>query len=306
MEKISAILIGVLLCISLAAQPRQAVVSLSANYIRTAPDYEAPLDAQALMGAVVEITGEQDYWRQIHVSEPDCTGWVTDLGLVELSAEELDSYRQAAKYICTAELTHIYRTASLKSDILGELIGGDVVCIHEYPDGRPVMSGMFAGVVLPSGEKGFVPRRDLEDLEKWSRHPQADISAITATALRFVGVPYMWGGNSPKGFDCSGLVWYCFHMNGVELPRNSSKQAACGEAVSLDALQEGDLVFFGKEIPEADRVEGGPAFRVNHVAVYLGGGKIIQASQLVRINSLVPGTLDFYDRKPLFARRITI
>lgn len=93
-------------------------------------------------------------------------------------------------------------------------------------------------------------------------------------ARRFVGItPYVWGGTTPAGFDCSGLVQYCYRELGVYLPRTSRQQYRVGAYIPpdrLDLLQPGDLVFFGRE---------GDPNRVHHVGMYIGGGQMIHAPQ---------------------------
>lgn len=81
------------------------------------------------------------------------------------------------------------------------------------------------------------------------------------------GVPYVWGGVSPSGFDCSGFVHYTFLKNGITLPRMSEDQYKVGTWVSKSQLRQGDLVFFTTYKP-------GPS----HVGIYLGGGKFVHAS----------------------------
>ena len=113
--------------------------------------------------------------------------------------------------------------------------------------------------------------------------------AIIAQAEKLLGVPYLWGGMSAKGVDCSGLVRISHIMNGILLPRNASQQVKCGERVELDNLQRGDLVFFGT--PATDE----KPMRITHVGIYLGENKIIHSSHRVRINSLIPGDDDYYE-----------
>ena len=88
---------------------------------------------------------------------------------------------------------------------------------------------------------------------------------LVATAKRFLGVPYVYGGESPSGFDCSGLVQYVARLNGIGLPRTSYSQFQVGTPVAESALQPGDLVFFD--------TGGG----VSHVGIYVGGGSFISA-----------------------------
>ncbi|ADK13240.1 MULTISPECIES: NlpC/P60 family protein [Clostridium] len=103
----------------------------------------------------------------------------------------------------------------------------------------------------------------------------ASSDAVVAYASNFLGVPYVWGGTSPSGFDCSGLVQYVYAHFGIDLPRTSQEQQTVGTAVSRDELQPGDLVFFGS-----------PAY---HVGIYVGGGQFINAPKtgdVVKIASL--------------------
>lgn len=101
--------------------------------------------------------------------------------------------------------------------------------------------------------------------------------ALVATAKKYLGVPYVWGGTSPKGFDCSGLMQYVCRQNGISLPRVAASQRNVGKYVSRANLQPGDLVFFGK---------GG---RITHVGMYVGNGNMIHAPQtgdVVKIASI--------------------
>jgi cell wall-associated NlpC family hydrolase len=154
-------------------------------------------------------------------------------------------------------------------------------------------------VVLPSGRTGWVCRKALRPLDDRidirmgdkaeGKVSQEKMEDIIASAMKLVGVPYMWGGMSSKGVDCSGLVRIACIMNDVLLPRNASQQIKCGVPVELTDLQRGDLVFFGKPATEDKPM------RVTHVGIYLGDNHIIHSSHLVRINSLDPEAPDYYE-----------
>ncbi|TMK28895.1 MAG: NlpC/P60 family protein [Actinobacteria bacterium] len=92
--------------------------------------------------------------------------------------------------------------------------------------------------------------------------------------MRYLGVPYVWGGSTPSGFDCSGFVMYVFAQIGVSLPHSSYVQYGMGVPVSMSQLQPGDLVFFAG---------------ASHVGIYIGGGQFIHAphtGDVVKISSL--------------------
>ena len=93
------------------------------------------------------------------------------------------------------------------------------------------------------------------------------VRRVIQTALRYQGVPYVFGGTTPYGFDCSGFVRYVFAGNGLQLPRMADEQYGYGTPVSYSRLQPGDLVFFNTY-----------ASGVSHVAIYLGDGRFISAT----------------------------
>lgn len=108
----------------------------------------------------------------------------------------------------------------------------------------------------------------------------ASADDIIAMAKGYIGVPYVWGGATPKGFDCSGLVQYVYGKHGIELPRVTYDQINVGASVQPNKLRPGDLVFF-----DTDRKRGGP----DHVGIYIGGGKFIHTprpGESVKISSM--------------------
>ena len=216
-----------------------------------------------------------------------------------------------------------------------------------------VTKGKWVQVMLPSGAKGWVLKSQVrmlgervdirigdqkngltEDKQEIQTGGQQEgvigakkMEDIIASAHQLLGVPYLWGGMSSKGVDCSGLVRISAIMNDVLLPRNASQQIFCGAPVEMQCdpafwdedsriikdkndraekgefkmdfieemnervknLRRGDLVFFGTPAT-AEKPR-----RVTHVGIYLGGNRIIHSSHKVRINSLIPGDADYYE-----------
>jgi peptidoglycan DL-endopeptidase CwlO len=108
----------------------------------------------------------------------------------------------------------------------------------------------------------------------------AQMSTALTAALSRVGTPYVWGGTGPDGFDCSGLVGWSFAAAGIGLPRTAAEQALAGPSVPLNALQPGDLLFWAFDPTD-------PSF-IDHVAIYLGKGMMIQAPDTGSVVQVVP------------------
>lgn len=318
---LSAICVMVIAFTGYGQTKRMAVTALSENMMRLNPDYESPLETQALMGTIVEIIGEESYWRQVVTPEP-YTAWCTNLGLVEMTAEQINEYKAAPKYICTTQHSGVYETPSLKSRRLSDLSMGNLLRIV-YTEGKkvkPSVKKKWAEVMLPDGRKGWTPATDIKPFAEWAGKQKLTAENIVNTAMQFEGTPYLWGGASSKGLDCSGLVRLTFMMNGHLLPRNASQQVnhgreiimECDHSITPDSdklyqemlkrtknLQPGDLVFFGT--PETFWSKE----KITHVGIYIGNGRIIHASHKVRVNSLIPGQKDYYENshRLLKARR---
>ena len=125
-------------------------------------------------------------------------------------------------------------------------------------------------------------------------------SRVLPTAERYLGVPYRWGGTSPRtGFDCSGFVQYVFAKHGTRLPRTSREMASSGQRVlpKWSALKPGDLVLFAE-----------PGERISHVAIYAGSRRIIHASssgRRVRYDALDTKRGRWFTRRIVAARRVS-
>lgn len=291
MKRFLTTALAILLVLQVFAQQRWAVVEFSSNMMREEVGYDAELGNQALMGTVVKVLGHEDDWTLIESPEP-YQAWVVNRGLVEMTEEEKNAYIAEPKLICTVEYTHVMSQTKADSDRICDLVMGDLV----RSTGRAVLG--WTEVILPSGQKGWVRSGYLEDFGKWASSRELTGENVIKMAKKFLGVPYMWGGTSIKHVDCSGLSSCTYRMLGVLLPRNASQQVKVGTEVPMDKLEKGDLLFFGRAASE------GKPEKISHVAIYLGDGKIIHSSYIVRINSIVPEADDYCGRQPLHARRI--
>ena len=323
MMRLPLILLLILSLSTSAQTKRMAVTALSENMMRAEPDYESALETQSLMGTVVEIIGEEGYWRQVVTPEP-YTAWCTNLGLVEMTAEQINEYKAAPKYICTAFHSAVYAEPSRRAQRISDLSMGNllrVVFIQTKKGDRISEVKGWKEVRLPDGRTGWTPAADVKEFDKWAENPKPSEKDIINTAKQFQGTPYLWGGASSKGLDCSGLVRLSWFMNGYLLPRNASLQVHLGREIIVEAdhgigkdseqfhdemqkrilnLKPGDLVFFGN--PETRWKKE----VITHVGIYIGDGEIIHASHMIRINSLIPGSRNYYENshRLLKARRL--
>lgn len=119
-------------------------------------------------------------------------------------------------------------------------------------------------------------------------------AAAAKEARRYLGVPYRLGGIDPRGFDCSGLVYYVYHRLGLELPRSAAQQATVGRKIRRSNLRAGDLVFFAT----------GSGREVTHVGIYLGGRRFIHAPGQGKTVIISKLDSEYYSRTYHSARRV--
>jgi hypothetical protein len=163
----------------------------------------------------------------------------------------------------------LYARPSLDSQVVGAVSYYAHVEVLDFAD------EMYL-VRTPDGTSGWVPEKNVkiegENPFKERVPPPAGIrNDVIASARKYLGVPYVWGGTSPDGFDCSGLVQTVFSENGIQLPRGSGDQYRDGKKVSDKKMRPGDLVFF-------HTYTSGPS----HVGIYVGEGKFLHAESSPR------------------------
>lgn len=234
--------------------------------IRKSPDHASELLTQMIMGESAERLKTEGEWYLVRLQD-GYIGWLRSWYVRESARDGIGSFLERADARVEASVAYVR-----SSPEEGGLPVSDIVAGSRVVAGPPA-SG-YRRVELPGERSGYM--RDSE-LGGSGEGNVPSREGIVSRAKRYLGIPYLWGGTSPKGFDCSGLVKRVFGMEGAELPRDTDRQALVGDEALVVAARPGDLLFFGE----------GEA--VSHVAIALGGSRFIHAYGEVRINSLGTG-----------------
>ncbi len=263
------------------------IVDVSVGNVRSVPKYQAELVSQVLLGHIVRILKEAHGWYYVK-SADDYLGWIEPGNVVPVDSSTLAAYHAARKLIVTS----VYSKVSVLPHDGGGTVSDLVMADLLTPIGKP---GSDFKVRLPDGRIGYVPGSVARYYDTYRATHKGTPSGIEAVAKEMLGFPYLWGGTSSKGVDCSGFTKTVFRMNGIRLPRDASQQIRVGENIdpgpNFENLQTGDLLFFG------EKAGGGKPEKIVHVAIYLRDGYFIQSSDRVRISGLLKSdtAFDKYD-----------
>jgi hypothetical protein len=234
-----------------AALVRAAVVPVYAE-----PRLPAPQISQAVMGMRVDVLSREGSWLRIR-GEDGYLGWVQQ-GYVLLGDREWAAGWERG-------------SAGESVVSLGaELVDEEERILSRPPWGARLVrsAGMY---MLPDGRRGTLAAGEVIDVDRLSDRFPPRGESVARTARRWHGAPYLWGGVTPGGVDCSGLSQAVLWMHGVALPRDSDLQAKVGDLIEpgpdFAGLAAGDLAFFAED-----------GHRVSHVAVCLGGTQIIHSA----------------------------
>jgi hypothetical protein len=249
------------------------LVNVSVCNIRFVSSYDAEMVSQALMGTPVKILKKERGWLLIQT--PDMyLGWVDSDAIAVKSASEYEEWKSSRRVFYTGKTGDIYSDLAMVK-VVSDIVAG---CILEVAGNQK----KDYEVKLPDGRRGFIPADRAIFLDQLSAETYLNPQNLVSVAESFMGIPYLWGGTSSKGFDCSGFVKIVYFLNGIILERDVSLQFQNGIRIRRgsfpDSLKKGDLLFFGSS------QRGRP--RATHVGMYIGDTEFIHCSGMVKINSL--------------------
>ena len=277
------------------------VVRLSVCNMRKEPRHSSELLTQATLGTPVKVLKKHKSWY--YIQTPDrYLGWVDNAGITLMNVKQRKKMLKEAKLIYTDVYGTIFSEPADTAMPVADIVQGGIVKLVGL-----TIDKKYWIVSLPGLESrtAYIEKDKAMPLKKFYKH-EADYNGddIIHSAVKLLGIPYLWGGTSTKMMDCSGFTKTVFFRHGIVLPRDASQQVKVGKKITLNwdlsLLEKGDLLFFGKK-----REDGSE--RITHVAIYMGEGKIIHATGEVKIQSLRREDPDFAENRLktlLQARRI--
>lgn len=248
---------------SIPAETRKGIVTGSVVNVRTGAGTSYGIITQVKKGTSLTIIGQKDEWYKISINGTE--GYISSY---YVNADEDNSETQSGTI--TGSVVNFRKGPSTTYGSQGLLLKGTVVTVRGT-------EGDWVKIEY-NGATGYVYSAYISiGAEKINSSVTGD--EILEYASQFIGVPYLYGGSTPLGFDCSGLTQYVYKHFGISIPRTAASQYSAYPKVSRDQLQKGDLVFF----------TGPGSSSIQHVGIYAGDGKFIDApssGKYVRYDSL--------------------
>jgi len=257
-----------------------ALAKRSVTNLRREPRMLAERVSQILMGEAVRILEQNETWSWVRLERDGYMGWTPSVALQSFSPEQVQAYLQRSDTLVCAELAPTFEAPETKSIAarVGRLPFGVVLPQVEARQG-------WTALQLPDGAVWWLEAQAVLPAALRPKPDAEGIQQALAMIQRFVGIPYLWGGRSPYGYDCSGLAQTFWAYLGVSILRDADQQMRAAQAVTGEA-QPGDLLFFGEKDSSGYRP-------ISHVAISLGGAGMIHANGAaggISYNSLEPAS----------------
>jgi cell wall-associated NlpC family hydrolase len=250
----------------------RAVATRSLAHLRAEPRHGSELVSQMILGEEALVLRARGEWLQVRTADR-YVAWAHQGSLLRSVPADEAGFRAGLEerrprpdgWIVVGRALRALADPAPHALPVADLVRGGIVAVAES-------RGRFVRIVLPDGVTGWVSRGDLVPADRLAERFTPTGRAILDHGAQYLGLPYLWGGTSEKGFDCSGFVQRLFGLHGTWLPRDSDQQSECGEPVDpgpdWTGIADGDLAFF------SEREDG----RVTHVGILAANGRMLHAS----------------------------
>ena len=222
---------------------------LSIIPVRLEPNNRSEMTTQLIFGEHFKILESIKKWSKIQISHDKYVGWISNNQIQEINFEEYEKLDKEIPTLSTDILDII------ESDFNQPIVIGSVLPTFKS-DHALINNKMYK--FTGNTTQGFTQRKHLIN-----------------NAMVFLNAPYLWGGRTPFGIDCSGFTQIIYRLQGIKIPRDAYQQINLGQEINLNNCKEGDLAFFENK-----------SGKITHVGLILENNKIIHASGQVRIDKL--------------------
>jgi len=234
--------------------PRLLTVGTNMTSVHSEPSWRAEQMTQVLHGWQVEMLLEQESWTFVRQTS-GYLGWMYRPYLTEATPPP-------ATHMVYEPIALLRAEPRAEAALVGRVLAGTAVAVTAVQDN-------WAQLALTNVQNGWLPQASLRALDALPESADGRRQTIVETARAFMGVPYLWGGGTALGIDCSGFAQLTHRLAGIDIPRDADMQFSAGKPVD-SPFQPGDLFFFGSE-------RGHRA--ISHVGISLGGWRTIHSSR---------------------------
>jgi len=263
----------------------KAIINISVANLRSNPGHSSELATQAKLGTIVNVYKQADNWY--YVQTPDnYLAWVDEGGVELVDEQKAENWSRDDKIIYTQTYGHAFLGPGDDAPIVSDLTAGNLLKMVKD-------AGNYYMVRFPDGRNAYIRKNEANRYNEWLDNLEATPESLVATAQELMGIPYLWGGTSTKGVDCSGFTKTVYFLNGIVIPRDASQQVHTGISIdstrNFESLQKGDLLFFGKKATDST------AEKVVHVGMWIGHNEFIHSSGKVHISSIDKASKNYDD-----------
>jgi len=245
------------------------IINASTAHLRRQPSGKSELIDQVIMGDVIRLLKRKGNWFLIQ-THYGYLGWMESFSFVRTNKEGADNWNRAKRIQVTSLITFIYAKADASSQSVADVVLNGTLRILDKGE-------KWTLVAAPDSREGYISNSDCKPFPDQPAEEQAEVKEIIETAKKMMGIPYLWGGNTSMGNDCSGFAQNTFRANGIQLSRDARQQVLFGKTIipaeDFSNVKPADLLFFGKND------------NITHMGISLGGFEFIHQGSYVKIDS---------------------